>query len=67
MMSGFNLQSRSNLDILIARQGTLVLADEQNKVNFKRWAESKDLTFYEIYKFRYKEDYRIYRIKKNKS
>ena len=51
-------------DTIIEELPALVLADNRDEKNFQRWAESKGFTFYEIYKFRYKEDYKIYRIKK---
>ncbi|MEE9543184.1 MAG: hypothetical protein V3V95_05325, partial [Thermodesulfobacteriota bacterium] len=41
----------------------LVLTDARDEKSFRNWAETKSLTFYEIYSFRYKEEYRIYRIK----
>lgn len=48
---------------VFALLGSLVLTQELDVVNFKKWAASRKLTSYEIYRFCYKNNYRIYRIK----
>ena len=55
------------IDTVIEELPALVLIDERDEKSFREWTASKRLTFYEIYKFRHKENYRIYRIKKARS
>ncbi len=50
-------------DTIIEESPALVLASERDETNFRMWAASKKLTSYEMYRFRYKEDYTIYKIK----
>jgi 4-amino-4-deoxy-L-arabinose transferase-like glycosyltransferase len=51
-------------DTVLGKLPALVLVDSRDEANFNRWAASKELTFYEISSFRYKEELTIYRIKK---
>ena len=58
---------RSNIpikkDTKLDKLPALVIVRDSDEGAFRDWAASKELTFYEIYRFNYKELYRIYRIK----